>query len=58
MYAYPLQHMADERILQLLRAFNHLLNASPATRSRNMGWYTPSLLPVHTRWACAQIEPF
>lgn len=43
------QHVSDERLLQLLRSFNRLLDLHPSSRSRNLAWYTPALLPVHTR---------
>ncbi|KAL6746236.1 hypothetical protein V8C86DRAFT_2445362, partial [Haematococcus lacustris] len=41
-----LQHTTDERILQLLRGFNRLLDAQPQARSRNLQWYIPLLVPV------------
>jgi transformation/transcription domain-associated protein len=43
------QHLADERLLQLLRAFNRLLDQQPVTRSRALHWYTPAMVPVHAR---------
>jgi hypothetical protein len=40
------QGQADERMMQLLRLLNRLLERSPEARRRNLAWYTPIIVPV------------
>jgi hypothetical protein len=40
------QGQADERMMQLLRLLNRLLERSPESRRRNLSWYTPIIVPV------------
>lgn len=37
----------DERVMQLLRSMNRLLDAHPQSRSRNLSWHTPLMVQVY-----------
>ncbi len=40
------QGMADDRMMQLLRGLNKLLDAHPESRRRCLSWHTPISVPV------------
>lgn len=40
------QGQADERLLQLLRLLNRLLERHPEARRRGLAWHTPAVVPV------------
>lgn len=40
------QGQADERMMQLLRLLNRLLERTPESRRRALAWYTPIIVPV------------
>ena len=40
------QGTTDERIIQLLRLSNRLLDAHPQSRQRALAWHTPVIVPV------------
>lgn len=40
------QGAADERMMQLLRLLNRLLERSPESRRRLLAWHTPIIVPV------------
>lgn len=52
----------EERLMQVLRAMNRLLDRHPQSRRRHLAWNTPSIIPVWPQvrgavsvcaWACA-----
>lgn len=38
---------ADERMMQLLRNMNRLLDKHPQSRRRHLAWHTPIIVPVY-----------
>ena len=43
---FPLQGTTDERVVQLMRLLNKLLEAHPPCRSKGLAWHTPLVVPV------------
>ena len=37
---------SDERMMQLMRAMNRLLDKHPESRRRNLAWHTPVIVPI------------
>ena len=42
----PHQGTTDERVVQLMRLLNKLLEAHPPCRSKGLAWHTPLVVPV------------
>ena len=38
---------ADERMMQLMRNMNRLLDKHPQARRRHLAWHTPIIVPVY-----------
>lgn len=51
------QASVEERLLQLQRAFNRLLDAHPQSRARALHWYTPAVVPVYPSTRLVEEEP-
>eukprot|EP00798_Chlamydomonas_sp_ICE-L_P011531 gene11531-34243_t len=51
------QGTTDERIIQLQRSLNRLLDAHPQSRSRNLQWYTPLIIPVWPQVRLLEEDP-
>lgn len=49
------QGAADERMMQLLRLLNRLLERSPESRRRLLAWHTPIIVPVWPQVSAAAV---
>ena len=52
-----LQSSMEDRVLQLLRSLNRLLDAHPQSRARALGWYVPAIVPVHPSVRLMEEDP-
>ena len=43
---------ADERMMQLMRNMNRLLDKHPQARRRHLSWHTPIIVPVYPQVGC------
>lgn len=52
------QALTDERIVQLTRLLNRLMDAHPHARARNLSFHTPAIVPVwvQVRRGCTVLE--
>jgi hypothetical protein len=51
------QGHADERLLQLMRLANALLERAPDARRRGLAWHTPAIVPVWPQLRLLEEEP-
>lgn len=49
------QGLGEERMMQLLRCLNKLLDRAPESRRRLLNWHTPIIVPVWPQ-VCARIR--